>query len=478
MRLIFLLLAGLLLLPLTSTPVLAKVGSSAAKIHVVKAGDSLYEIARHNGMTVKELKRLNGLSSNRLSIGQKLALNRAAAPPLPETTKSANTVTGKKSAPAQTAGQSVHTVKKGDTLQAIARKNGMSVDQLKQLNRLANDKLQIGQQLALATPGEGAQRVAAAPAPTRQSNRSARELHVVRKGDTLSSISRRHHVSVKELKRLNGLRSNNLKIGQRLALNDPYEERNPILLPGDANEEEIFAMAYSAESELEQAAFNFLSTPYRFGGTSRRGIDCSSFVQQVFREVDIDLPRSAREQFRVGTEIDRDDLQPGDLVFFRTYARFPSHVGIYLGDNKMIHASSRSRRVVVTSLDLPYYRKRFIGAKRISLLDDELPKETTETGPEAGDQLVPPAENLQVSGSKSIALLKQELPSTGTGMTADAEEDEDEELGDSIEQEDYLVPLKEQLKPAPKPLKSLTALDANPPRQTASTLPVTAAPVN
>jgi hypothetical protein len=62
-------------------------------------------------------------------------------------------------------------------------------------------------------------------------------------------------------------------------------------------------------------------------------------------------------------------MQKGDLLFFRTYAKYPSHVGIYLGDGKMIHASSRSHRVVVTSIDHPYYRQRFIGAKRISLLD-------------------------------------------------------------------------------------------------------------
>jgi LysM repeat protein len=178
-------------------------------------------------------------------------------------------------------------------------------------------------------------------------------------------------MTVNELKRLNGLRTTQLKTGQRLALTDPYQDRNPLLLPGDSSEDEVLEMAYSTSSELEQVAFNYLSTPYRFGGSSRKGIDCSAFVQKVFREVDVDLPRSAREQFRFGDKVEREDLQKGDLIFFRTYAKFPSHVGIYLGDGKMIHASSRSRRVVVTSIDHPYYRKRFIGAKRISLLDIE-----------------------------------------------------------------------------------------------------------
>jgi cell wall-associated NlpC family hydrolase len=197
------------------------------------------------------------------------------------------------------------------------------------------------------------------------------DTHVVKKGETLASIARRHGMAVDDLKRINDLTSSRLKIGQRLALASRETEPSPLLLPGDASEDEVLEMAYTTSSELEQVAFNYLSTPYRFGGNSRKGIDCSAFVQQVFREVEVELPRSAREQFRVGDNIDREQLQKGDLLFFRTYAKYPSHVGIYLGDGKMIHASSRSRRVVVTSIDQPYYRQRFIGAKRISLLDSE-----------------------------------------------------------------------------------------------------------
>lgn len=470
MRLITILLAGLLLVALTGTPVLAKVSSTAAKVHVVKSGDSLYEIARKNGMTVNELKKLNGLSSNRLKLGQKLALNRAAAPPLPTAAKAtakANPV--KKAAAHQADSQTVHIVKKGDSLHTIARRNGTTAEQLKQLNRLRSNKLQIGQRLALVAPADGDETAAAVPADNSRKSYANREVHVVKKGETLASISRRHHVSVKELKRLNGLRNNNLKIGQRLALNDPYEQRNPILLPGDANEEEILRMAYASESELEQVAFNFLSTPYRFGGTSRRGIDCSSFVQQVFREVDVDLPRSAREQFRVGTKVERDELKPGDLVFFRTYARFPSHVGIYLGDNKMIHASSRSRRVVVTSLDLPYYRKRFIGAKRISLLEQEMPLNNGEELTSSDQLLIPPAPELApFAGNQRVSLLDQVV-------------EDDEELGDAIDEEEaaeVLIPKTETFSPATEPVKPQARLESNPAPQTASTAPNLAAPVN
>jgi LysM repeat protein len=391
-HLLTLLLAGLLLLPFTVTTAEAKTPSAVSHVHVVKQGDSLYEIARLHGLTVNELKRLNGLSSSRLKIGQKLALDRAAAPPLP---KDAYRSSSKKAATVATGGKSVHVVKKGDSLHTIGQRHGLSVAQLRQLNDLRSDKLRIGQKLKLSD-ADNRTDVANAPGSGKTSSRNAVEQHVVKKGETLSTIARRYHVTVNELKRLNGLRSANLKIGQRLALADPYENRSPLLLPGDSSDDEVLEMAYTAGSELEQAAFNFLSTPYRFGGNSRKGIDCSAFVQQVFREVDVNLPRSAREQYRVGEKIERDDMQKGDLIFFRTYAKFPSHVGIYLGDGKMIHASSRSRRVVVTSIDHPYYRKRFIGAKRISLLDEEeslaVSKQLLDVDEEDRDDVAAPVE--------------------------------------------------------------------------------------
>lgn len=127
------------------------------------------------------------------------------------------------------------------------------------------------------------------------------------------------------------------------------------------------ATAAEAEAdEIETIAANFLGTPYRFGGESETGIDCSSFVQQVFREHEIDLPRTAREQIKVGTEVAQGDLRKGDLVFFQTYARFPSHVGIYLGEGKMIHASSGKGEVTVSDMNSDYYRSRFLGAKRVA----------------------------------------------------------------------------------------------------------------
>ena len=118
--------------------------------------------------------------------------------------------------------------------------------------------------------------------------------------------------------------------------------------------------------EIGTTASRFLGTPYLFGGEGPAGIDCSSFVQQVFNEHQINLPRTAREQSMVGSEVAQGDLRKGDLVFFSTYASYPSHVGIYLGDGKMIHASSGKGEVTVSDMNSDYYRSRYLGAKRVT----------------------------------------------------------------------------------------------------------------
>lgn len=112
----------------------------------------------------------------------------------------------------------------------------------------------------------------------------------------------------------------------------------------------------------------FLDTPYRYGGTSPNGIDCSAFTGAVFKNsLHIDLPRSSSDQYTVGQKIgNQEDLKFGDLVFFQTRRRRSiSHVGIYIGNRLFAHASS-SQGVIVSSLDETYYKKRYVGAKRVS----------------------------------------------------------------------------------------------------------------
>ncbi len=119
------------------------------------------------------------------------------------------------------------------------------------------------------------------------------------------------------------------------------------------------------ENETLKKAFGLLEIKYRFGGNSYEGIDCSAFVRKVFASQNMSLPRTAREQYLRGKEVPTGELQQGDLLFFRTYAGFPSHVGIYVGDDLMIHASSEGGRVMISRMNTPYFLSRFIGARRI-----------------------------------------------------------------------------------------------------------------
>jgi cell wall-associated NlpC family hydrolase len=109
---------------------------------------------------------------------------------------------------------------------------------------------------------------------------------------------------------------------------------------------------------------SYLGVPYCYGGNSKAGIDCSGFASAVYAAAtERRIPRSTREMYGVGTVVGKDDLEFGDLVFFNTTGRRPSHVGIYLEDDLFAHASLRG--VTISSLESTYYRKRYLGARRI-----------------------------------------------------------------------------------------------------------------
>jgi len=241
-----------------------------------------------------------------------------------------------------------HIVKKGNTLSSISRKYSIPVSELKEINNLRSTKLKIGQRLLIQKSGP--------------------KTYTVRKGDSIYRIARRFKISNEELKEINGLETDVLKPGQRLLL-EPEGEVYDARHLEEKMEEEIKKVSELKELTLKEKlilfAEKFLDIPYRFGGNSLLGIDCSAYVKKVYSLIGIELPRSARLQYHEGEAVDKKELSLGDLVFFRTYASFPSHVGIYLGNDLFIHASSADRRVTIDSLNTPYYMKRFIGAKRL-----------------------------------------------------------------------------------------------------------------
>ena len=125
--------------------------------------------------------------------------------------------------------------------------------------------------------------------------------------------------------------------------------------------------AIQGARDITDSALDLIGVKYKFGGQSpERGMDCSGFVRYVFEQVTgVSLPRSAREQAKVGEKVAIDELKPGDLVFFNTRRHANSHVGIYLGDNTFIHSPSQKGSVRVTSIDGRYWKARFDGARRL-----------------------------------------------------------------------------------------------------------------
>jgi len=119
------------------------------------------------------------------------------------------------------------------------------------------------------------------------------------------------------------------------------------------------------EDLILQKAKSYYGVPYVWGGTSPSGFDCSGFTHYVMLKNNIIIPRTASAQYNSGYWVSKSNLRKGDLVFFTTYKSGPSHVGIYIGNNQFIHASSGAGKVTISNLNSSYYAQRYLGAKRV-----------------------------------------------------------------------------------------------------------------
>ena len=119
----------------------------------------------------------------------------------------------------------------------------------------------------------------------------------------------------------------------------------------------------TVHSEVADIALQMIGAPYRYGGRTRDGFDCSGLVYFSYQQAGISVPRSSKEQLKATTPIDLDDARRGDLLFFRNLFKV-SHVAIYLGDGRFVHAPSTGKQVSVASMDNSYYREHFVRAGR------------------------------------------------------------------------------------------------------------------
>src|SRR6202012_2406690 len=137
---------------------------------------------------------------------------------------------------------------------------------------------------------------------------------------------------------------------------------------------QIMGVALSATSNMKlfHFVYDWIGTPYRFGGGSKNGIDCSAFTKELYSEVfNLDIRRNSRDIFSMVSPVKKADLKEGDLVFFKIHSRRISHVGVYLGNGRFAHASSKG--FAISSLDDAYYSRYFYkGGRLLSAFKDEL----------------------------------------------------------------------------------------------------------
>lgn len=288
----------------------------------------------------------------------------------------------------------IHVVAKGENLFRIAKKYNVSLEEIRALNRVSEKHLKIGMELLI-------------PVKTFKNFREKSEelrygyevgpflnykYHIVQPGETLYRISLKYNVPIEEIQKLNGLEGNLIAAGQKLKIpvRNSNEEITFVLeRPGKelktrednlstkfeknllARSRILTQAMLSKEDELAlkrkfiEIATAYADSRYKLGGVGNGYLDCSAFVKYVFEELGIKLPRSSAQQFQVGVPVEEDELIPGDLVFFRTRGKSISHVGIYIGDNRFIHISSSRKRISIDSLEDPYFKKRYAGAKRV-----------------------------------------------------------------------------------------------------------------
>lgn len=291
------------------------------------------------------------------------------------------------------AAQTVHKVRQGESLYSIAKKYRIPINRLKTQNKLKSTRLLPGQILIVGENKKKTIRYTLQEKNTDSKKKRLQENEPVgendgefikyktEKGDTIDRIAALFNVEKEELVEANNLRnlkSTRLLPGKTLLIPKIIDEGEEEIV--DLDSEPLKPWKDGDEKYMfVKVAKSFMGAPYKYGGNTVRGLDCSAYVKKIYEIFDVQLPRSAREQFLVGSKIEKEELSVGDLVFFRTKrsAKYPTHVGIYIGDNNFIHSSSGHGKigVKIDSLSSDYYSRVYIGATRIkSGLPEEKPE--------------------------------------------------------------------------------------------------------
>lgn len=336
------------------------------RVYRVKAGDSLWLIARRFGVKAEDIAKANGISlEKKLQIGENLLIPSSSSKQAIQIIASQKAMTSKTSPKKGI----LYSVRKGDSLWTIAKKYGVSAENIAKANNISlNKTLQIGEKLIIPSKG-GEKQVAGS---IRKST-----LRVVREGVFLRKGPGTGYTPIAKLFKGTQVKS----LGQqgdwqKVILADGktgWIRRDMLGLslaqkpnPSPAIKGNNHRGGNGGSSSVVKTALSYQGARYAYGGLSSRGFDCSGFVKYVYQKHGLNLPHSASAQFGYGKPVSKEELKPGDLVFFRTgRSRGINHVGIYIGNGKFIHASSARGRVRIDSLNEGYYKARYAGARRL-----------------------------------------------------------------------------------------------------------------
>jgi LysM repeat protein len=371
----------------TQQKIVQKQIPSNTDTYTVEPKDTLIGISEKTGISMDNIKKFNpNVDWSNLQIGEKIVLKEPKqSEPVSQNTNLAVTTNE------QDNNYIKYTVGVGDTLYSIAKAFSTKISTLRKINSLSSNNLSVGQILLVPpkiigtnkqpsvlnkTVNDQAQNQTAQNSSENQivtnnydENKDYSlylDHYIVKKGDTLYTIAKKFDTSVDDIVSLNNLPNNEINIGETLLV--PKNNTNLANAKNNfsTGEYSLVNKENTLNERLVKYAKLFIGAPYQWGGTNlSTGVDCSGFVQDIFAKFHIELPRTSSEQFNVGKPVPLADIKPGDLLFFQTYAgTYPSHVGIYIGDNKFISALNQNTGVVISPLD-GYFLNRFVGARRV-----------------------------------------------------------------------------------------------------------------
>ncbi|MCQ6279270.1 LysM peptidoglycan-binding domain-containing protein [Bacillus sp. EB600] len=352
--------------------------------YTVKSGDSLWTIARSYGTTVRELQSTNGFTTNLIHPGQQLKI------------PTANVISSSSSVPTTKTDASSYVIQKGDTLSTIGTRYNLSVSKLKSMNQLTSNKIIAGKILKLRSERANASAIngsaasnsevkaPAAPAESQiapaASQQSENQMAPAASKSTENQTA--PVASQPTENKTAPVASQPTENKTAPVASQPTENQTaPVASQPEGNQaaspasqpavqpeaptaspaaEKPAAIAASNVQAIIAEAKKYMGTPYRWGGNTPSGFDCSGFVKYVFDKFGVSLPRTTSEQWGATTPVNSPSI--GDLVFFETYQPGPSHVGIYLGNNQFISATDSG--VKISNMASSYWGPRYLGARK------------------------------------------------------------------------------------------------------------------